>query len=86
MADVTRVAFQLDNRDLERLDEKVPGSYPSRAAALRAGVRDWLDRQRNAELDETLELAYADVPEDPRVTEAVIRSSRNAIVKAHLDW
>ena len=86
MSNNIQIAFQLDRDDLDRLDELVPDRFPSRAAALRAAVHDWLSRRRQAEIDSSLERGYADVPEDIAMTQGLATSARQALTGSDLDW
>ncbi len=63
-----------------------PDRFPSRAAALRAAVHDWLSRRRQAEIDSSLERGYADVPEDIAMTQGLATSARQALTGSDLDW
>lgn len=86
MADVIQIAFQINDDDLERVDSYIPDQYPSRAAALREAVTEWLERRRRAEIDLALERGYDDVPEDKEIVEGLTSSSTEALAGAHLEW
>ena len=86
MSDLIQVAFKLSVEDLERLDGMVPDRFPSRAAALREVVHDWLERCREEQIDAALARGYADVPEEDALTSAMTETSRRALQAADLDW
>ncbi|CAN5216410.1 hypothetical protein BH23ACT9_BH23ACT9_10950 [soil metagenome] len=86
MSSFTQVAFQLSDEELRQLDESVPAEFPSRAAALRSAVHEWLERRRQAQIDAHLEAGYAAVPEDIGMTEGLAAVNRDALAEAGLDW
>lgn len=86
MSEATQIAFQVSATDLERIDAMVPDQFPSRAAALRSAVHDWLERRRDEQIDQALERGYADVPEDDELTTAMAKASRRSLEAADLDW
>lgn len=86
MDDVTQIAFQVSNDDLRALDEAVPDEFPSRAAALRAALSEWLERRRQAAIDRALEEGYADVPEDAEMVRGLTSAATDALAAADLDW
>ncbi len=69
-----QIAVRLADEDLERLDAAVArGAFPSRAAAVRAGLR-WLLRQdREAQIAAAYRRAYSSDPEEEWVGEAGLR-------------
>jgi Arc/MetJ-type ribon-helix-helix transcriptional regulator len=71
-----QIAIRLHDDDLAALDAAVAaGRYPSRAAAVRAGVRELVREQRNREIAEDYRRAYADVPQEPWFAEASARAA-----------
>jgi Arc/MetJ-type ribon-helix-helix transcriptional regulator len=87
MADTTQVAFTLSDRALERLDALVPDRFPSRAAALRAAVHDWLEVRTRHDIDQALEQGYADVAEDTAMTDGLAVAAKRALAdREDLDW
>jgi Arc/MetJ-type ribon-helix-helix transcriptional regulator len=65
-----QIAVRLPDEDLERLDAAVArGSYPSRAAAVRAGLRRLLVDEREARIAEAYRRGYAADPADREVGE-----------------
>jgi Arc/MetJ-type ribon-helix-helix transcriptional regulator len=66
-----QIAIRLEDDDLTALDAAVAAGYfPSRAAAVRAGIRELLREQRNREIAEEYRRAYNEHPQDPRFAEA----------------
>jgi len=66
-----QIAIRLDDEDLEALDAAVAtGRYPSRAAAVRAGIGELLREQRNCEIAEQYRRAYGKHPQEPWFAEA----------------
>jgi Arc/MetJ-type ribon-helix-helix transcriptional regulator len=60
-----QIAVRLADEDLERLDAAVArGAFPSRAAAVRAGLDQLLREEREAHIAEAYRRAYATVPEE----------------------
>jgi Arc/MetJ-type ribon-helix-helix transcriptional regulator len=86
MSKFNQIAFQITNDDLNRVDATVPEEFPSRAAALRAAVHDWLARRNRAAVDEALEKGYADVPEDTAMTSGLSTAAREALAEVDLEW
>lgn len=61
---MAQIAIRLPDADLRRLDEAVArGRYPTRAAAVRAGVERLLRDEREAEIAEQYRRAYAAEPQ-----------------------
>lgn len=66
-----QIAIRLDEGDLEALDAAVAaGRYPSRAAAVRAGIGELVREQRNHEIAEQYRRAYGEHPQEPWFAEA----------------
>jgi len=66
-----QIAIRLDDEDLAALDAEVAsGRYPSRAAAVRAGVRGLARERRSREIAERYRRAYGDVPQEPWFAQA----------------
>jgi Arc/MetJ-type ribon-helix-helix transcriptional regulator len=63
-----QIAVRLPDDVLERLDAAVArGSYPSRAAAVRAGLQRLLLDERETQISEAYRRGYAVVPAEPDV-------------------
>lgn len=86
MSKTTQVAFMLSDHELDRLDALVPDPFPSRAAALRAAVHDWLEVRSRHDIDQALEQGYADVPEDTAMTGGLAAAAQRALTDRDLDW
>lgn len=57
---MAQIAVRLPDSDLRRLDEAVAqGRYPTRAAAVRAGVERLLHDERELEIEDRYRRAYA---------------------------
>jgi len=85
MANVTQVAFQLDNESLRLIDERAAAESSSRAHVLRTAVRELLHRSREAAIDAQLAAGYEAHPpgaEDAAWAEASVAGLR----AADLDW
>jgi Arc/MetJ-type ribon-helix-helix transcriptional regulator len=66
-----QIAIRLDDEDLTALDAAVAsGRYPSRAAAVRAGIGGLLREQRDLEIAEEYRRAYREHPQEPQFAEA----------------
>lgn len=85
MADVTQVAFQLDNRTLGEIDELAAAQSSSRAEVLRTAVSELLERRREAAIDAQLEAGYAAKPPS-REDQAWAELSVEGVRAADLDW
>ena len=60
-----QIAIRLDDGDLAALDREVAaGRYPSRAAAVRAGVQKLVREQRNGEIAAEYRRAYEEAPQE----------------------
>lgn len=60
-----QIAIRLPEEDLAALDAAVAaGRYPSRAAAVRAGIHELVRTERNRELADAYRRAYADTPQE----------------------
>ncbi len=65
-----QIAVRLTDDDLERLDAAVArGVFPSRAAAVRAGLRRLLDEERETQIAEAYRRGYASEPAEEWVGE-----------------
>jgi predicted transcriptional regulator len=85
MANVTQVAFQLDNESLRRIDELAATESSSRAEVLRGAVRELLSRHREAAIDDQLAAGYAVAPPGPEEA-AWAELSMDGVRAADLDW
>ncbi len=66
-----QIAIRLDDEDLTALDAAVAaGRFPSRAAAVRAGISELLREQRDREIAEEYRRAYSEHPQEPWFAEA----------------
>jgi Arc/MetJ-type ribon-helix-helix transcriptional regulator len=66
-----QIAIRLQDEDLAALDAAVAaGRYPSRAAAVRAGIGELLREQRDREIAEEYRRAYSEHPQEPWFAEA----------------
>lgn len=62
---MAQIAIRLSDDDLDRLDAAVTqGRYPTRAAAVRAGVERLLRDERDHEIEEQYRRAYGAQPQD----------------------
>jgi len=62
---MAQIAIRLADADLDRLDAAVAqGRFPTRAAAVRAGVERLLRDEREHEIEEQYRRAYGDQPQD----------------------
>jgi Arc/MetJ-type ribon-helix-helix transcriptional regulator len=60
-----QIAVRIADEDLVALDESVAnGSYPNRAAAIRAGIHLVLRQERERRITAAYEQAYGDRPQD----------------------
>lgn len=66
-----QIAIRLPNEDLAALDAAVAaGRYPTRAAAVRAGVHALMQAERDREIAEAYRRAYTAKPQEPWFAEA----------------
>ncbi len=66
-----QIAVRLGEDDLESLDAAVArGAYPSRAAAVRAGLQRLLRDDREQEIEQAYRRGYAEHPQEKWVGEA----------------
>lgn len=85
MADVTQIAFQLDNESLREVDVLAATASSSRAEVLRTAVRELLSRHREAAIDAQLAAGYGARP--PGSEEAAwAELSIEGLRAADLDW
>lgn len=69
-----QIAVRLADEELERLDAAVArGVFPSRAAAVRAGLARLLREERETQIDEAYRRAYATEPQEEWVGRAGLR-------------
>jgi Arc/MetJ-type ribon-helix-helix transcriptional regulator len=69
-----QIAVRLTDEDLKGLDEAVArGAFPSRAAAVRAGLRGLLAQEREAGIAAAYRRGYAADPAEPAVGETGLR-------------
>jgi Arc/MetJ-type ribon-helix-helix transcriptional regulator len=69
-----QIAVRLTDEDLGRLDAAVGrGVFPSRAAAVRVGLRRLLDAEREAQIAEAYRRGYGAEPQERWVGEAGLR-------------
>lgn len=69
-----QIAVRLADEDLKRLDAAVErGAFPSRAAAMRVGLRRLLREEREAQIDAAYRRAYSTEPREDRVGEEGLR-------------
>lgn len=71
-----QIAVRLAEEDLKRLDAAIArGAFPSRAAAVRAGLASLLREEREAQIDASYRRAYCtgSPEEEDRVGEAGLR-------------
>lgn len=67
----TQIAVRLSDEDVGRLDEVIGrGLFPSRAEAVRAGLRMLLREERDREIAESYRRAYAEHPQENDFAEA----------------
>jgi predicted transcriptional regulator len=85
MANVTQVAFQLDNESLRRIDELAAAESSSRAEVLRGAVRVLLSRHREAAIDHRLAAGYAATPPAPE-EKSWAELSVDGFRAADLEW
>jgi Arc/MetJ-type ribon-helix-helix transcriptional regulator len=78
-----QIAVRLPDEDLERLDAAVArGSYPSRAAAVRAGLQRLLRDERETQIAEAYRQGYAAEPADPEIGEAGLELGTTLLAEA----
>lgn len=66
-----QIAVRLSEEELASLDHVVERrTFPSRADAVRAGLRMLLQEERNREIAESYRRAYSEHPQDERLAEA----------------
>ncbi len=69
-----QIAVRLADEDLERLDAAVArGAFPSRAAAVRAGLIWLLRQEREAQIEAAYRRAYSTHPQEEWVGEVGLR-------------
>jgi len=69
-----QIAVRLTDDDLKRLDAAVArGVFPSRAAAVRAGLQRLLGEEREAQIAEAYRRGYATEPQEDWIGEAGLR-------------
>ncbi|MEA2219434.1 MAG: hypothetical protein QOJ35_2060 [Solirubrobacteraceae bacterium] len=85
MADVTQIAFQIDNESLRQVDELAASEASSRAEVLRTAVREMLRRHREIDLDAQLAAGYAASPQGPE-DDAWAALSVEGLRAANLEW
>lgn len=77
-----QIAVRLSRHELEALDELVErGVYPSRAAAVRAGVAAITALERRRRVDEAIVEGYRRMAPRPEEDAAAIASLREAIAE-----
>ena len=77
-----QIAVRLPRRDVQALDDLVrAGVYPSRAAAVRAGVAAITALERRRAVDEALVEGYRRVPPTPEEDASALASLREAIAE-----
>jgi Arc/MetJ-type ribon-helix-helix transcriptional regulator len=77
-----QIAVRLPAALLATLDELVDrGVYPSRAAAVRAGIEAITEVERRRQIDRAVVAGYRRVPPTAADTEAAVQSLREAIVE-----
>lgn len=82
MVETEQIAVRLPRHELEALDELVQrGVYPSRAAAVRAGVAAITALARRRGVDEAIVEGYRRMPPRPEEDAAAIASLREAIAE-----
>lgn len=82
MVETEQIAVRLPRHELEALDELVErGVYPSRAAAVRAGVAAITALARRRGVDEAIVEGYRRMPPRPEEDAAAIASLREAIAE-----
>jgi len=70
----TQIAVRLADEDLERLDAAIArGAFPSRAAAVRAGLDRLLSDEREAQISEAYRRGYATGDDEGVVGETGLR-------------
>jgi Arc/MetJ-type ribon-helix-helix transcriptional regulator len=80
--DTDQIAVRLPRRDLEALDDLVKqGVYPSRAAAVRAGVAAITALERRRATDEAIVAGYERFPPTPEEDAAALAALREAIAE-----
>lgn len=85
MADVTQIAFQLDNESLRQVDALATTEFRSRAEVLRIAVHELLSRQREVAIDAQLAAGYGARPPGPEV-DAWAELSIDGLRAADVDW
>lgn len=77
-----QIAVRLPTEQLEVLDDLVArGVYPTRAAAVRAGIDVLAELDRRRQIDRSIVAGYQRVPPTGAETVAAIASLRDAIVE-----
>jgi len=85
MANVTQVAFQLDNESLRKIDELAAAQSSSRAQVLRSAVSTLLTAHREAAIDSQLAAGYGAKPAGAE-EEGWADASLDGLQAADLDW
>lgn len=77
-----QIAVRLPRHELDALDELVERHvYPSRAAAVRAGVAAITARERRRAIDDAIIGGYRRLPPNPEEDAAALASLREAIAE-----
>jgi Arc/MetJ-type ribon-helix-helix transcriptional regulator len=78
-----RIAIRLHDKDLAALDAAVAaGRYPSRTAAIRAGVQKLVREQCNREIAESYRRAYTNAPQESWFAEACAQAAGELLARA----
>ncbi len=85
MADVTQIAFQLDNESLREVDAVAAAASSSRAAVLRTAIHELLRGRREAAIDAQLAAGYGAQPPEPEF-DAWAELSIEGLRDADLEW
>jgi len=77
-----QIAIRLPDEDLAAVDAAVAaGRYPTRAAAVRAGVHALMQAERDREIAEAYRRAYAAKPPEPWFAEASAHAAGERLAK-----
>lgn len=80
-----QIAVRLPDEDLQRLDAAVArGAFPSRAAAVRAGLDQLLRDEREAQIAEAYRLGYGADHDQDAVGEAGLRLGSTFLAREEL--